>query len=567
LQENSQEAKLQKNNLDAKMQHADLIITNARIITMNKHQPFAEALAIAGNKIIAVGTLGDVAGSKAKHTRMIDAQMKTVIPGIIEGHVHLFGGAAELGGLMLNNVSSLKHFHDAVSQYREAHPGEAVIVAHAIAHESLGKDGPITRQLLDRIVPDVPFYVNCFDHHTAWANTKALEAAGIMQGRALPVGNEIVLDAHGLATGELKEPAAFSLVQALGPTGGREWLGMNTGGNPVPPATPAQRAGDEALLKKGIAYANSLGITTMHNMDGNWYQLERLKNILDHGELNARMEIPFHQKNYFEVARVDEAAEMHAQYKGDMLWSGRVKIFMDGVMETLTALMLSDYPGHPGNSGAPLFTAAQFNELATRIDRHKLQISVHAIGDGAVRRTLDGFEVARNTNGVRDSRHRIEHIEIIDPTDIPRISKLGVIASLQPVAGYGVPWMPKEPIRSRLGDKLPLSYPWQTIRNSGATVAFSSDWPVASLDPYLGFQAAMTADHFGQHQNLMDTVHSFTAAGAIMDFTEDRKGMLKVGYLADIAVLDADLEGTRAEAMDRVKPVMTVCDGRVVWER
>ena len=548
------------------MPHADLIITNARIITMNKAQPFAQSLAVAGNRIIAIGSNEDVAGFKAKHTRMIDAQGKSVIPGIIEGHVHLFGGAAELGGLMVSHVKSLAEFHVVVSQYRKSHPGESIVIAHGIAHESLGKDGPITRQMLDKIVPDMPFYVNCFDHHTAWANTKALEAAGIMRGRELPVGNEIVLDSEGNATGELKEPAAYMPVQELGSTGGREFLGMNTGGDPIPPATPSQRASDEALLKKGIAFANSLGITTMHNMDGNWYQLELLKNILDQGELNARMEIPFHQKNYFEIARVDEAAEMHAQYKGDMLHSGRVKIFMDGVMETLTALMLDDYPGYPGNTGAPLFTAAQFNELATRIDKHKLQISVHAIGDGAVRRTLDGYEVAQKANGVRDSRHRIEHIELIAPIDIPRIKQLGVIASLQPVAGVGVPWMPKEPILTRLGNKLPLSYPWQTIRESGATVAFSSDWPVAPLDPFLGFKAAMTSDHFGQHQNLMDTLHGFTAAGAIMDFTEDRKGMLKVGYLADIAVLNSDLEGTRSEDMDGVKPVMTVCDGRVVWE-
>ena len=454
---------------------ANIIIKNARIITMNKAQPFAQSLAVSGNKIIAIGSNEDVAGLRAKHTKIIDAQGKSVIPGIIEGHVHLFGGAAELGGLMVSHVKNLAEFHDSVSQYRKAHPNEKIVIAHGIAHASLGKDGPITRQMLDKIVPDMPFYVNCFDHHTAWANTKALEAAGIMRGRELPVGNEIVLDSEGNATGELKEPAAFMPVQELGPTGGREFLGMNTGENPVPPATPSMRANDEALMKKGIAYANSLGITTMHNMDGNWYQLELLKNILDRGELNARMEIPFHQKNYFEIARVDEAAEMHAQYSlakkgGDMLHSGRVKIFMDGVMETLTALMLDDYPGHPGNTGAPLFTAAQFNELATRIDKHKLQISVHAIGDGAVRRTLDGYELAQKANGARDSRHRIEHIELIAANDIPRIKQLGVIASLQPVAGVGVPWMPKEPILSRLGDKLPLSYPWQTIRDRKSVV-------------------------------------------------------------------------------------------------
>jgi predicted amidohydrolase YtcJ len=283
------------------------------------------------------------------------------------------------------------------------------------------------------------------------------------------------------------------------------------------------------------------------------------------------MEIPFHQKNTFEIPRVDEAADMHAQYKGEMLHSGRVKLFMDGVMETLTALMLDDYPGHPGNTGAPLFTAAEFKAIATRADKHKLQISVHAIADGAVRRTLDGFEFAQKQNGKRDSRHRIEHIELIDPADIPRLKQLGVIASLQPIAGIGMPWSPHEPILSRVGDKLPYAYAWQTLRNAGATIAFSSDWPVAPLDPFLGIEAAMIAkpvrpDCPNQAQSLMDALHSFTAAGAIMEFMEDRKGMLKVGYLADVIVLNADIEKTAIDEMRNVKPVMTVCDGRVVWE-
>ena len=553
------------------MQQSDLIITNARIITMDVAQPFAQAIAIRGNKIIAVGRNDDVIALRAKHTRVVDAQMKTVMPGIIEGHVHLFGGAVEITTLMVNHINSFKEFHDSVSQHRKAHPNLKVISANGIAHESLGKDGPITRQLLDRIVSDVPFIVGCFDHHTMWANTKALEAAGIMRGRALPTGNEIVLDSEGNATGELREPSAYMPVQALTPTGGREWLGMTTGENPNPLATAEQRRIDEALMVSGIKHANSLGITTMHNMDGNWYQLELLKNILDRGELNARIEIPFHQKNYFDIARVDEAADMHAQYKGDMLHSGRVKIFMDGVLETLTALTLDDYPGHPGNKGAPLFTAAEFNALAARIDKHRLQISVHAIADGAVRRTLDGYEFAQNANGVRDSRHRIEHIELIDPADVPRLKHLGVIASLQPVTAVGVPGIPKEPILSRIGNKLPWSYAWQTLRDTGATVAFSSDWPIAPLNPFQGIQAAMTcippnANCPDQRQSLMDCIHAFTKAGAEMEFMEDRKGMLKNGYLADVVVLDSDLENTAPDKMRNVKPVMTVCDGRVVWE-
>ena len=142
-------------------------------------------------------------------------------------------------------------------------------------------------------------------------------------------------------------------VLALTATGGREWLGMTTGENPNPPATAEQRATDLGFFKQGIAHAASLGITSMHNMDGNWYQLELLQALLDNGEMNARVEIPFHHKNTFQPSRLDEAVAMRAQYQGDMLHSGRVKIFIDGVLETMTALMLDDYPGHPGNTGAP----------------------------------------------------------------------------------------------------------------------------------------------------------------------------------------------------------------------
>ena len=556
------------------MTTADILITNARVLTMDPARPRAEAVAIAGNRILRVGSMDDVAGLKARHTRVIDAGMKTVMPGIIEGHVHLFGGAVELDTLMLNGMYGFDTIAAAVADWRKKRPQEKVLLATGISHEALGE--PITRQHLDRMVSDIPFIIGCFDHHTMWANTKALEAAGIMKGRALPVGNEIVLDHNGIATGELREPAAYMLVQALTPTGGREWLGMTTGENPNPPATAAQRELDIGYFKQGIAHAASLGITSMHNMDGNWYQLELLQTLLDRGELNARIEIPYHHKNTFEIGRVEEGAEMRAKYtrarpQGDMLHCDRMKIFIDGVLETYTALMLEGYPDQPENMGAPLFTAEDFNAIVTRADAHGLQVSTHAIGDGGVRRTLDGYEAARKANGARDSRHRIEHIEMIDPRDIPRLKQLGVIASLQPIAGVGVPGNPPEPILSRVGDKLPHAYAWQTLRNTGAVIAFSSDWPVAPLSPFLGMQAAMTAvpmceDCPPQAQSLMDTLHGFTAAGAYMEFMEHAKGTLKDGYLADVVVLDADMEATAKEAVVNVRPQVTICDGRVSFE-
>ena len=452
------------------MPTADLIITNARIITMDKAKPFAEAMAISGNRIARMGSAADVMGLRGPKTRVHDNRGNTVIPGIVESHVHLFIGAVELDLLNIYGVNDVAKVREAVLQYRKKLAKDAVVMAIAATHEQFGPATPITRHLLDSIVSDVPFIVGCFDHHTVWANTKALEAAGILKGRELPVGNEIVMGADGLATGELREPAAF-----------------------------------------------------------------------------------------------------HARYKGDMLHSGRVKIFMDGVMETLTAQMLDDYPGFPGNKGAPLYSHDEMLALVARADAHGLQISTHAIGDGGVRTTLDAYENAQRVNGKRDSRHRIEHIELIDPVDIPRIAALGVVASLQPIAGVGVPGSPPEPILSCVGDKLPYAYAWQTIRDTGAAVAFSSDWPVAPLDPFLGMQAAMTVRPLRpgcpeQKQSLMDTIHGFTLAGAHMEFMEDRKGMLKEGYLADVAVLNADMEKLPANQIAAVKPVMTVCDGRVVFE-
>jgi predicted amidohydrolase YtcJ len=512
-----------------------------------------------------------VAGLKARHTRVIDAQGHTVMPWIIESHLHLFVGSVERETLLVNDINGFVNLAKAVNEHRKTLEKGAVVVANGANYTMIRPDGMITRHDLDRIVPDQPFILICFDHHTVWANTKALEVAGLMKGGKLPEGNEIVMAPDGLASGELKEAAAFAPVLALTPTGGREWLGMTTGEDPVPPATPENRATDIAYLKRGLKYCASLGITSMHNMDGNWYQLELLDHLQQKGELTALINVPFHQKNFFEIARVDEAVEMRAKYHNEKLSSGRIKVFMDGVLESMTALMLDDYPGHPGERGAPLFTAEQFNELAARADRHGLRITVHAIGDGAVRRTLDGYAFAARQNGARDSRHRIEHIEVIDPADIPRLKKLGVIASMQPVVGLGVPGATLEPCLSRIGSKLPYSYAWQTLKQSGARMAFSSDWPVSPLSPFIGLQACRTQrplspDSPPQRQDLHEALHAFTAGGAYAEFAEDRKGMLKENYLADVLVLDRDIETTADEMISNIKPLVTICDGEITHE-
>jgi predicted amidohydrolase YtcJ len=243
------------------MPAADLIITNARLLTMNRQAMRAEAIAITGNRIMAVGSNADVKALKDKHTRLIDAQMNTVMPGIIESHMHLFGGAVEIGSLMVNNLKGLPALTEAIRGHARAHPKDRLILAYGASHVSLGDAVQITRQALDSIISDRPLALYCFDHHTMWANTKALEITGLLQGGALPPGNEIVMGSDGLATGELREAAAFAPLLELTATGGREWLGMVTGENPVPPATSAERLIDQRFMKLRSTTWTATGIS------------------------------------------------------------------------------------------------------------------------------------------------------------------------------------------------------------------------------------------------------------------------------------------------------------------
>ncbi len=196
---------------------------------------------------------------------------------------------------------------------------------------------------------------------------------------------------------------------------------------------------------------------------------------------------------------LEKASAMTRDYRTEFLSSGLVKVFMDGVLDSWTAVMLEPYADRPDWTGEPLFSQAQFDELAIEADKRGLQIAVHSIGDGAVRSVLDGYEAARKANGARDSRHRVEHIEVISEADIPRFAELGVIASMQPPHPPGAMGFPLEPTISRIGrDRWPLSYAWRTMKSAGAHVVFASDWPVSPIDPMAGIQAAVTRKRWAE---------------------------------------------------------------------
>ncbi len=548
---------------------ATLIVINGRVLSMDDTRPRAEAVALQAERILALGdndTIRELAGPGC---RIIDAQGATVLPGFIESHLHLFMGGNELAHLQLLGVHGPEALAKALTDYAAAHPDAPMLLGQGCDYGIY--DRSLTRHDIDAIIADRPVLFTAPDHHTAWANTRALEMAGILNGRDLPIGNEIVMAEDGTATGELREFKAFEPVLQL--TGqDRINAGIATGEEPVPLPTHDELIADLEPMERGLQYCARHGFTSLVNMDGTRYTLLVLSELRRQGRLTARVRVPFHYRPHREVADLAGATTLSAEFNDDWLASGFVKLFMDGVIDSETAVCLEDYPDTPGWKGDPLHSAERFSEIAIEADRRGLQIAVHAIGDGAVRRVLDGYEAARKANGPRDSRHRIEHIELSHRDDVPRLAELGVVASIQPSHPPGSLDFPVFPTM----DKIPRhrwkdAYLARDLADAGAHLTFASDWPVADINPLRSIQAAITRPVYDegatdQSVTLMEALKAYTIGGAWTEHAEDRKGMLKPGYLSDLVILSGDIEATAPESIGAMSVATTICGGRVVWE-
>jgi predicted amidohydrolase YtcJ len=551
---------------------ASFIIRNARVLTMDAANPRANAVAIAGNRILAVGSEAEIDAFSGPDTHVIDARGGTVLPGFNEAHMHIFGGSAELSELSLAGIKGFDALEKAVKAYAAEYPERRLLIAQQADYTILSDDERMTRHHLDRILPDRALLIVAPDHHTAWANTTALTMGGILEGRDVGVGNEIVMGEDGLASGELRESNAIRPVSAFGETGGREMLGVGTGGDPEH-VTAEERAGDIEVIKRGLAYVASLGITSLQNMDGSLYQLEMLDEIERTAGLPVRVRMPFHMKNFMPLSDLEtKAAAWRERFDTDRLRCDFVKLFMDGVTESGTAVFIDDYAHQPGWKGEPLFTQEQFDNIAIAADKLGLPVAVHAIGDGAVRMVLNGYEAAVKANGKRDSRNRIEHIEVVHPDDIPRFRELGTVASMQPTHPPGSAGLPVEPYLSYIGeDRWPYAFAWRTLVDAGAEIVFATDWPVSPLDPMHCIQCAMTRGLWkeglkDERLSLAETLAAYTKNGAWVEFMADRKGMLKPGYLADIVVLSGNVEAADHANLAAIRPVTTLCDGRITYQ-
>lgn len=553
-------------------QICNLVILNARVLTMDPSAPRATALAVVGNRIAAVGDDDTIRSLIQPATSVIDANERTVLPGFIDSHVHLFQGSAGLDFLPVGHLTELDDVAPRALAYASDRPDEPLILGVGAFYELFAGRNEAPRLLLDAILKDRPFALLAADLHTVWANSMTLEKAGLLHGASVPEGSTVLMGEDGLATGTLLEAGAFGPALALSRTGGRDMLGYVTGADPIPPASADERAADKDLLVKGLHHASAHGITTLHNMDGNVYQLELLSELEAEGRLSCRVQVPFHLKNFDPLDRLDEAAYMHQHFRSDKVWSGRVKMFMDGVMESRTGLKISAYPDQPDTFGEALFEPDHFNEACIRADAMGLQISVHAIGDLAVQRVLDGYEAAEKSNGARDTRHRIEHIELITETDLKRMKRLNAVASMQPRhAAFAGFFEPPAPNTVLFEDECARAYAWRRIRDEGIPLAFSTDWPVVPVDVMANIQSAVAPKQLGpewpdQSQTLMEALTSYTATNAWMAFRENHHGRLHPGLTADIVILDGDIEQQPMTALAKLPIAMTICDGEVTYD-
>ncbi|GLT11627.1 amidohydrolase [Sulfitobacter porphyrae] len=544
---------------------ADLVILNATVRPL-----FAPtgttAIAVRNGRIEALGTDAEIGALAGPQTQQINAQGRELLPGFIESHLHLFTGGASLSMLNLSYTFGVENVRDAFRSFMTDAPGDDLISGFAANYTIFGKDRRPDRHLLDQICADRPICMFSVDQHCAWANTCALELAGILHGVDPETGADVVMGEDGLATGELREFAAMAFINQLSKLKGRD--GLDSRG--LGAVSESDRAHDRALIRSAGEYCAQHGITSAVNMDGNPYLAGLLRDLALAGDMPVRVSLPLKLDENDGVEGIERIKLFGAEVPG-WLHFGRIKLFLDGVYDTWTAYTVTDYPDRTGFRSEPLIAPDVFNAICIEADRRGLQMATHAVGDGAVRATIDGYQAAARANGARDARHRVEHIDTITQEDLDRLKPLGIVASMQPVHPPGSAGLPLEPTTSIMGRaRWATAFPWRMIRDRNVPLAFGTDWPVSPLSPLYAIHCALTRtpwddDMPDQRITLDDCLAAYTTGGAYADFTDAHRGALKSGLAADLVLIDGDLEGLSQRA-SAASVAMTFCDGRITYE-
>jgi predicted amidohydrolase YtcJ len=530
---------------------ADLIVHNAHIWTVNPQQPEAAALAVLHGRFVAVGSEAEVMHWQGAHTRIVDAKGNRVLPGFNDAHVHFSDGGAALSAVQLVNVTSLKEFVQRVADYAAQAP-KGEWIRNGEWDETKWSPARLpTRQDIDAVTPDNPVAIDRYDGHMLLANSKALALAGITSKTPDPPGGVIVRDATGQPTGALKDAATELLQKA------------------EPPLNFAQRL---RAITSALHEAAMRGVTSVQDM------------ALDYGDLAVFSQLQAEDKLTVRVygapliAAVEDQAKLgigHA-FGSPSLRIGALKMFADGSLGSRTAYFTQPYTDEPGNRGllfSDMLPLIKAGERLMRADATNLQVCTHAIGDAAIKTTLDLYQAVEKSDGSKDRRWRIEHAQHMAAADFERFAQLHVIASVQPYQAIDDGrWA-----EARIGhDRASRTYAFRTFMQHGVRLAFGTDWPVAPLDPMLTLYAAVTRATLDgkfpqgwfpeQKLSIQEAIAAYTIGSAYAEFQDHEKGSIEPGKLADMVLLSQDVLTIAPAAIRDTRVLKTFLGGVEIYE-
>ena len=529
---------------------ADLIIRNAKVWTVDANQPTAQAVAVLGDRIVAVGSNADTEAWRGTHTRIIDASGKLLLPGFNDSHVHFVDGGLSLDSVQLNDAPSAAEFARRIGEQAKNTPKGEWVTSGDWDETKWTPSAMPTKELIDALTPDTPVFVSRYDGHMALANSVTLRLAGITAQTPDPPGGVIVHDAHGNPTGALKD-AAMDYVYKIAPA----------------------LSHDERLraIKRALAHAASLGVTSVQHMNPEYADIAVYSELLERGELTARIyAAPL-------ITGVDDQTKIgirHA-FGGPFLRIGALKAYADGSLGSSTAYFFDPFSNQPDNHGLlsdEMHPVSMMQDRMMKADASGLQICTHAIGDQGISMILDLYGEVVKAHGESDRRFRIEHAQHMAAKDFDRFAQLHVIASVQPYHAIDDGRWAED----RIGhDRASRTYAFRTFLNHGVRLAFGTDWNVAPLNPMLGLYAAVTrATLDGKNPNgwfpeqkltIAEAVEAYTMGSAYAEFQENEKGSITPGKLADMVLLSDDIFTIDPVKMREVKVMTTWVGGKTVW--
>jgi predicted amidohydrolase YtcJ len=527
----------------------DLVLVNGVIYTGDAAKPRVEALAVKGERIIATGATQEIRAMAGEGTRVLDLQGRFAMPGFNDAHIHMANGGQARLAVELNGAATLAEFQQRIrARLSDYKPGEW-ITGRGWDHTLWpGKRFPSAKDL-DAVSTEHPMIFNRVDGHVAIVNSLAMKMAGITRNTQNPRGGEIERDAEGNPTGLLKENA----------------MGMVR--RQVPDPTPAQR---RRAIELALEEAAQHGVTSVQD-NSSWQDFQVYDALKKEGKLTARVTewLPF-------TAPLGQLEQMRRRGGTNDTWlkTGALKGVVDGTLGSRTAAMIEPFADDASTRGILRIPADELKKLAIERDKAGFQIALHAIGDAANRAALDAIAAAREANGARDARHKVEHAQVVAPPDFVRFKELGVIASMQPChETTDMRWA-----QDRVGpERAKGAYAWRSMQKAGVRLAFGTDYPVEPIDPMIGLYACVTRERpeggpaggwIPQEKiSLQECISAYTAGSAYAEFEEANKGQLVPGKFADIVVLSADVTKVAPREILKTKAVTTIVGGKVVYEK